>query len=226
MTISGESRLSQFFIFHVVPSGPSRSFPQITGSIVSSTGAHGEEISVIQPRASLTRCLGHLHFWTTTTTTNSLLHSSEIKLITMPKLVLTGVGGGIGGIAADYALEIARPDQKFLFTSTDLSKLPASKVDGWKAKGAEVAEANYDDPESLSKVFKGAEAVAFISTWALGHRPRQAANVIEAAKAAGVNRICYTSFIAPGWATTQRKPGSGTSRPSPSSLGTMCRRSG
>jgi uncharacterized protein YbjT (DUF2867 family) len=116
----------------------------------------------------------------------------------MPKLVLTGVGGGIGGVAADYALEIAQADQKFLFTSTDISKLPASKVDAWKAKGVEVAEASYDDPASLRKAFEGAEAVAFISTWALGHRPQQAANVIEAAKAAGVKRICYTSFVGAG----------------------------
>lgn len=116
----------------------------------------------------------------------------------MPKFVLTGAGGGIGSVAAEYALEIAQPDQKLLFTTSDLGKLPSGRADDWKLKGAEVAEANYDDVESLKQVFAGAEAVAFISTWALGHRPRQAANVIEAAKAAGVKRICYTSFIGAG----------------------------
>ena len=116
----------------------------------------------------------------------------------MPKFVLTGAGGGIGSIAADYALEIAQPNQKLLFTTTDLAKLPAGRVDGWKSKGAEVAEANYNNPESLKKAFQGADTVAFISTWALGQRPQQAANVIEAAKAAGVKRICYTSFIGAG----------------------------
>ncbi|KAK4151645.1 NAD(P)-binding protein [Chaetomidium leptoderma] len=116
----------------------------------------------------------------------------------MPKFVLTGAGGGIGGVAADYALEIAQPGQKLLFTTSNLGKLPAGRADGWKAKGAEVAEANYDDVESLKKVFEGAEVVAFISTWALGERPRQAANVLAAAKATGVKRVCYTSFIGAG----------------------------
>lgn len=110
----------------------------------------------------------------------------------MPKFVLTGAGGGVGGIAADFALEIAQPGDKITITTTDISKLPASKVAAWKAKGAEVAEANYFDVESLKKVFEGAEAIAWVSTWAFGSRPLQSANVIQAAKEAGVKRICYT----------------------------------
>ncbi|KAJ5099757.1 hypothetical protein N7532_006758 [Penicillium argentinense] len=55
--------------------------------------------------------------------------------------------------------------------------------------------ANYDDIDSLQKVFAGPEAVTLTSTWASGRRHQQAQNVIDAAKTCGVRRICYTSFV-------------------------------
>ncbi|OJJ42346.1 hypothetical protein ASPZODRAFT_77035 [Penicilliopsis zonata CBS 506.65] len=113
----------------------------------------------------------------------------------MPKYVLTGVGGNIGGIAASYALEIAQKDTVLSFTSSDLDKIPAHTLEEWKTKGVTVSAASYDDIDSLIRVFHGADAVAFISTWAFGRRPQQAQNVIDAAKACGVRRICYTSFV-------------------------------
>ncbi|KAJ5614189.1 hypothetical protein N7528_007843 [Penicillium herquei] len=113
----------------------------------------------------------------------------------MPKYVLTGVGGSIGGTAASYALEIAPSDSIFVFTTSDPAKIPTEKLEAWKAKGATILEASYDDPSSLERAFAGAEAVNLISTWAFGHRCEQAQNVINAAKSCGVRRICYTSFV-------------------------------
>lgn len=110
----------------------------------------------------------------------------------MPKFVLTGAGGGLGGVAADYVLDIAQPGDSITLTTTNLAKIPEGKLSAWRAKGAEVTEASYDNVESLKKVFQGADAIAWISTWAFGSRPAQAANVIEAAKEAGVKRVCYT----------------------------------
>lgn len=135
----------------------------------------------------------------------SVLSAVDIRVpfVTQParmskKYVLTGVGGGIGSVAADFAAENAQPDQKLLFTSRDISKLPAEKVASWKSKGVEVAEADYEDVDSLNKVFEGADTIAWISTWAIFHRPQQAANILEAAKASGVKRVCYTSFVGAG----------------------------
>lgn len=116
------------------------------------------------------------------------------------KYVLTGVSGGIGSVAAEYAVEIAQPDQKLVFSSSNLSKLPADKVTAWKAKGVELVEANYDDVDSMKKIFDGADTIAWISTWAIYHRPQQAANVLEAAKATGVKRVLYSSFVGAGLA--------------------------
>ncbi|EGZ22878.1 hypothetical protein PHYSODRAFT_554510 [Phytophthora sojae] len=117
----------------------------------------------------------------------------------MVKYVLTGVGGNIGGHAADYAVEIKKPEDVLVLTSSNVEKLPAERVAAWKAKGAIVEQADYLDIDSLKKVFEGAEAVAFISTWLFGEGRRgQMKNCIEAAKAVGVKRVCYTSFVGAG----------------------------
>ena len=113
----------------------------------------------------------------------------------MPKYVLTGVSGNIGSVAASHALEIAPKDATLVFTTSDISKIPTETLKSWKAKGAAVSEASYDDVDSLKRVFTGADAVNLISTWAFGRRHEQTQNVISAAKSCGVGRICYTSFV-------------------------------
>ncbi|KXS18202.1 NAD(P)-binding protein [Gonapodya prolifera JEL478] len=97
------------------------------------------------------------------------------------KFVLTGVGGHLGQIAADWCIYTANPGDSLVFTDYSLASLPADKV----------LEATYDDEESLRRAFKGADVVGFISTWAFGHRAEQTSRVISAAKACGVKRIVY-----------------------------------
>ncbi|PYH49293.1 NAD(P)-binding protein [Aspergillus saccharolyticus JOP 1030-1] len=113
----------------------------------------------------------------------------------MPKYILTGVGGHLGSIAATYAIEIAPADSTLVFTVSDLTKLPPSKLEAWRSSGVQVTQASYDDVSSLERVFAGADAVNLISTWAFGRRHEQARNVIQAARTCGVRRICYTSFV-------------------------------
>lgn len=114
------------------------------------------------------------------------------------KYVLTGVGGGIGSGAAEYALSIRQPDQKLVFTTSSLSRLPSEKITAWREAGVDVLEASYEDIDSMTKVFQDAEAIAWISSWAIGYRPQQSANVLAAAKAAGVRRVLYSSFVGAG----------------------------
>ncbi|RLN87780.1 hypothetical protein BBJ28_00008533 [Nothophytophthora sp. Chile5] len=121
----------------------------------------------------------------------------------MPKYVLTGADGNLGGVAAEFAIEIAKPDDKLVFTSYTMDSIPAEKLQRWQAKGIEVVAASYDDVDSMKKIFEGAEAVSFISTWLIGDRRRnQAKNVIDTAKACGVKRVCYTSFVGAGSTAT------------------------
>ncbi|KUJ12896.1 NAD(P)-binding protein [Mollisia scopiformis] len=117
----------------------------------------------------------------------------------MPKYVFMGATGKIGTVAADYALEIAGPDQKLVFTSHSFPTNPTDKMKEWTKKGAELINADYDDVASLQKAFEGVEAVTFVSTWMFGEeRRRQHKTVIDTAKACGVKRIGYTSFAGAG----------------------------
>lgn len=114
------------------------------------------------------------------------------------KYVLTGVGGGIGSVAADFALEHRQPHQQLVFSTTSLAKLPADKVAAWRAAGVDVTEASYEDVPGLTTLFTGADTIAWISTWAIFHRPQQAANILAVARAVGVARVVYSSFVGAG----------------------------
>ncbi|KAK1939011.1 hypothetical protein P3T76_009086 [Phytophthora citrophthora] len=117
----------------------------------------------------------------------------------MVKYVLMGAGGSVGGAAADFAVEILKPEDQLVLASSSLDKIPAEKVDRWRNKGAEVVFASYDDVESMKKIFEGAEAVATISTWLIGDRRRnQIKNALDVAKELGVKRFCYTSGAGAG----------------------------
>ncbi|KAM0078684.1 hypothetical protein ACKRZS_009417 [Fusarium odoratissimum] len=117
----------------------------------------------------------------------------------MPKYVLTGADGNLGRIAASFATEIAKPGDELVFTTYKDEAIPADLRKSWTDKGAKVVTATYDDIESLKAAFQGAEAVSLISTWLFGDgRRRQAQTVVDAAKACGVKRVCYTSFCGAG----------------------------
>jgi len=66
-----------------------------------------------------------------------------------------------------------------------------------KAKdlGVYVREADYTEPAKLLEAFQGVDTVMLISGTDMGQRIAQHHNVIEAAKAAGVKHIVYTSLL-------------------------------
>lgn len=61
--------------------------------------------------------------------------------------------------------------------------------------GVETREFDYNKPESLSGVLKGIDTLLLISSNEIGQRARQHANVINAARNAGVKWIVYTSLL-------------------------------
>lgn len=63
------------------------------------------------------------------------------------------------------------------------------------ARGVEPRIADYDQPASLVTAFNGIDRLLLISGNAVGQRARQHTAVIEAAKAAGVKLIAYTSVL-------------------------------
>src|SRR5690606_26124825 len=87
-----------------------------------------------------------------------------------------------------------------LLTHTEASNIVAlardpSALSAYAAKGVQVRQADYDDPDSLEAAFQGVDRVLLISGNAVGERERQHGNVIDAAKDAGVSYLAYTSIL-------------------------------
>jgi NAD(P)H dehydrogenase (quinone) len=86
-----------------------------------------------------------------------------------------------------------------------LEKLPAreivavvrspDKAKDLAARGVQARQGDYARPETLVSALAGVEKLLLISSSEVGQRTRQHAAVIEAAKAAGVKRIVYTSIL-------------------------------
>lgn len=116
----------------------------------------------------------------------------------MPKFLLTGVDGSLSSIAATYALTLAQPGDQIILTSPRPGLISRTLLDSWTALGAQILMVDYDDPRNLKRAFAGVDAVAFVSSpnyLAGPRRRRQHGNVVEAARAAGVGRIAYTSLV-------------------------------
>ncbi|GIE90688.1 SDR family oxidoreductase [Actinoplanes regularis] len=69
------------------------------------------------------------------------------------------------------------------------------KAAGLLTRGVQVREADYDRPETLTAAFAGVDKLLLISSSTPGSRLAQHTAVIEAAKAAGVGFVAYTSVL-------------------------------
>lgn len=108
----------------------------------------------------------------------------------MGKIIISGASGAFGRAAAELLLEKVAPQDAILLTRT-----PAKLAD-LAARGADVRFADFDDPASLPAAMAGGDRMLLISTARVGTRVGQHRNAVEAAVAAGVNHIVYTSIIA------------------------------
>jgi NAD(P)H dehydrogenase (quinone) len=105
-------------------------------------------------------------------------------------IVITGASGQLGRAIAAALAERILPD------SVRLATRDPGKIADLAAKGFETAEADFDRPETLADAFAGADTVLIISGDAPNDvRIRQHRAAIDAANAAGVGRVVYTSFI-------------------------------
>lgn len=107
----------------------------------------------------------------------------------MTTYAVTGATGKLGALALDH-----------LLTKVDAANVVAiardpAKLAHYAARGVQVRAGDYDAPESLPRALAGVDRLLLISGTALGERPRQHGNVIDAAKAAGVSFIAYTSIL-------------------------------
>ncbi|MBO9574896.1 MAG: NAD(P)H-binding protein [Sphingobium sp.] len=105
------------------------------------------------------------------------------------KIVISGASGQYGRLATDMLIERGLADRLILITRT-----PAKLADR-TAQGCDVRYGDYDKPETLAEAVKGAEKMLLISGTRVGARVVQHKAAIDAAAAAGVRHILYTSFI-------------------------------
>jgi len=100
-------------------------------------------------------------------------------------IAVTGATGQIGGRVA-RGLAAAGVPQRLVVR--DANRAP-------DLERADVRVATYTDAEALRHAFDGAQALFFVSAAEDAHRLDQHRTVVEAAAAAGVERVVYTSFL-------------------------------
>lgn len=107
----------------------------------------------------------------------------------MTKIAVTGASGQYGRLATDKLIASGRAHELILITRT-----PAKLADCAQA-GCEVRYGDFDKPETLIQAVSGAVKMLLVSGTRVGARVRQHQAAIDAAAAAGVRHIVYTSFV-------------------------------
>jgi NAD(P)H dehydrogenase (quinone) len=110
-------------------------------------------------------------------------------------LMVTGANGNLGGRVIAKLMELVGPSGFVAGTRNPDSPFARDL----SASGVGVRRVDFDNPGTLPAAFEGVDAALIISTYADNSvRARQNLNAIEAAKAAGVGRLVYTSFAGAG----------------------------
>lgn len=107
----------------------------------------------------------------------------------MGKIVITGASGQYGRLATQGLIERGLARDLILMTRT-----PAKLAD-MAALGCEVRYGDYDDPASMVAAMAGSDKLLLISGTRVGARVAQHQAAVDAAVAAGVGHVVYTSFI-------------------------------
>jgi NAD(P)H dehydrogenase (quinone) len=104
-------------------------------------------------------------------------------------IVVTGATGHLGRLVVEALLSRGVAADRIVATGRRTEALA-----DLAGRGVVVRRADFDDPASLREAFTGAEKLLLVSGSEVGQRARQHANAIEAAQAAGVRFIAYTSI--------------------------------
>jgi NAD(P)H dehydrogenase (quinone) len=104
-------------------------------------------------------------------------------------IVVTGATGKLGALAVEDLLDRV-PAAQVAVVVRD-----AAKAARFGERGVEVRVADYGDPASLAGAFRSGEKVLLVSGSEVGRRVPQHRAVIDAAKAAGVALLAYTSVL-------------------------------
>jgi NAD(P)H dehydrogenase (quinone) len=107
----------------------------------------------------------------------------------MTRIAITGASGQYGRSATDKLIAMGRASDLILMTRSP------DKLADRAAQGCDVRYGDYDKPETLPAAFAGADRLLLISGTRVGARVVQHGAAIDAAVAASVRHLAYTSFI-------------------------------
>lgn len=103
-------------------------------------------------------------------------------------IIITGASGDLGAMVTDIVLETLPPQDLVL-----VSRRPDA-LHHLARRGVEVRFGDFDQPASLQTAFAGGQSMLLISATDVGERRRrQHAAAVDAAVAAGIGHIAYTS---------------------------------
>jgi NAD(P)H dehydrogenase (quinone) len=105
-------------------------------------------------------------------------------------MVVTGATGQLGRLVVQALVQRGVPAEQIIATGRRTEVL-GDLAD----RGVVVRRVDFNDEASLPEAFAGADKLLLVSGSQAGQRVRQHGNVINAAKAAGVGFIAYTSGI-------------------------------
>lgn len=103
------------------------------------------------------------------------------------KIIISGASGDLGRKITTCLLHSLPASDLILLTRN-----PATLADA-AAQGASVRQADFNDAAGLQQALQGGDVMLLISTLSIGKRVQQHTTAINAAKAAGVRHIVYTS---------------------------------
>lgn len=104
-------------------------------------------------------------------------------------IAITGATGQLGHLVIEQLLKTAPANQ-----IVAIVRNPA-KADALSQQGVVVRQADYADEAAFTAALGGVDKLLLISSSEVGQRAAQHQNVINAAKAAGVKFIAYTSLL-------------------------------
>jgi NAD(P)H dehydrogenase (quinone) len=102
--------------------------------------------------------------------------------------VPVAVSGATGAVGGKVATRLAESGLSQRLIVRDRSRAP-------DLPGAEAAQASYDDPQAMRRALAGARTFFMVSGGEAHDRVRQHIAAVDAAVAAGVERIVYLSFL-------------------------------
>lgn len=108
----------------------------------------------------------------------------------MSKIIVTGVDGNFGGEVVKQITQLVKKEDLIL-------TCPFEKgLEAFAKEGFDTRVANFNHYEGLEEAFKGGDVILIISAPFVGPKRQNAhKNAIDAALAAGVKKVVYTSLV-------------------------------